>query len=115
MNGNMDKGNRASIVLIVLFSMILIVSIAVFGDKGILEVYQMKQRLDDLEEANRKLAAENRELAARIERLLNDPREIERIARDELGLVGDDEIIYRFSDRPASSDDGPEDEVNAEE
>ena len=54
MSRDIDKGNRASIVLIVLLSMILIVSIAIFGDKGVLEVYQMKQRLDDLEEANRK-------------------------------------------------------------
>jgi len=101
----MDRGNRASIVLIVLFSMILIVSIAVFGDKGILEVYQMKQRLDDLEDANRKLTAENRELVDQIERLQNDPREIERIARDELGLVGDDEMIYRFSDKKDDAGD----------
>ena len=110
MSRNIDKGNRASIVLIVLFSMILIVSIAIFGDKGVLEVYQMKQRLDDLEEANRKLAEENRELIDQIERLQNDPREVERIARDELGLVGDDEIIYRFSEKTDPSESEKADE-----
>jgi cell division protein FtsB len=45
--------------------------------------------VDDLKEKNRLLTAE-------IRRLREDPRYFESVARKELGLVREDEIIYRF-------------------
>lgn len=45
--------------------------------------------LDDLKEKNRLLTAE-------IRRLREDPSYFESVARKELGLVRENEIIYRF-------------------
>jgi len=43
------------------------------------------------------LKEKNKELIAEIRRLKGDPRYLESVARKELGLVRDNEIIYRFN------------------
>jgi cell division protein FtsB len=53
--------------------------------------------LDDLKEKNRLLTAE-------IRRLREDPRYFESVARKELGLVRENEIIYRFKQGNDSHD-----------
>ena len=45
----------------------------------------------------RKLERDNRELWEEIERLRSDEKYIESVARRELGLLRNDEILYRFS------------------
>jgi cell division protein FtsB len=37
------------------------------------------------------------ELTRKVEQLRNDPQAIERIARDELGMLRSDEIVFQFS------------------
>jgi cell division protein FtsB len=45
---------------------------------------------------NERLQREVRELSEETERLRGDARAIERIARDELGMVRDGEIVFQF-------------------
>ena len=42
------------------------------------------------------LKEENRELIAEIRRLKGDPQYLESVARKELGLVRENEVVYRF-------------------
>ena len=42
------------------------------------------------------LKGKNKELTAEIRRLKGDPRYLESVARRELGLVRENEVIYRF-------------------
>jgi len=42
------------------------------------------------------LKNENNDLFRRVARLQNDDKLIETIARDELGMIGTDEIIYQI-------------------
>ena len=44
------------------------------------------------------LRQELRQLRARVEGMKNDPRAIERAARDELGLVRRTEVVLQFSE-----------------
>lgn len=43
--------------------------------------------------------AQNEELRLEIAALRSDRRYIERIARTELGMVRDDELVFQFADR----------------
>ena len=43
-----------------------------------------------------KLSQEIRELRADVQRLKSDPAAIERVARDELGLVRQTELVFQF-------------------
>jgi cell division protein FtsB len=67
----------------------------IFGDYGVTDLYQLKDRRDRLRQVNETLAMENIRLINQLERLKSDPQYIETIARDELGLIGKDEIIIR--------------------
>jgi len=79
----------------------LLTYIFVFGRHGYL-------RRRELERENARLAAElaevQRENAALKRELkeLDDPAAVEKIAREELGLVKDGEVVYRFVTPPGS-------------
>ncbi len=53
------------------------------------------------------LEAETAELARLVERILTDPDETERLAREKLGLVGEDEVIYIIEPPPDSPSPTP--------
>ena len=82
----------------VVFSFIAILLFAWlnFGRNGLAELYKIQKEkerclavLSDLREKNELLSAE-------IRRLRGDPKYLESVAREELGLVRENEIIYRF-------------------
>ena len=79
----------AGIILIILFFFII------FGDRGLIDLYHLKNKRDLLVEQNEKLAREIEDLKRFVDRLeKEDPELIERIARDELKMIGKDEFIY---------------------
>jgi cell division protein FtsB len=55
-----------------------------------------------LDDKNFQLQRSNAMLRERIHRLRHDDRHLEKLAREELGLVREGEIVYRF----ASSESG---------
>ena len=71
----------------------------VFGERGLLRIYEMKREKQRIELKVADLHLENQKLRLSIEALRSDRHQLERIARKELGLVKPNEIIYQF---PAS-------------
>ena len=69
---------------------------AVFGSRGLMQIYQLREERDRIQMSNARLMDENKKLADQIRRLRNDKDEIERIAREEMMLVGKGEIVYQF-------------------
>jgi cell division protein FtsB len=67
--------------------------LAVFNDKGALEVQAQAKRLATLESDITKLAADNKQLTSDIQALRADPATIEKFAREELKLVKPGEIV----------------------
>ncbi len=68
----------------------------VFGDKGLLRIYELKQ---DKNKINTRLTAtrnENEKMKLEIIALKSDRRYLESIARRDLGLVRSNEVIYQF-------------------
>ena len=68
----------------------------VFGERGLLRIYEMKQEKHRIEHTASELQLENQKMRLAIEALRNDRHQVERIARKELGLVHTNEIIYKF-------------------
>ena len=78
-------------------SFILILGVVIFfGDKGVLHRLRLQKELDRIKEANTKMVEENQKLKEEVKRLQTDKKYIEEIARKELGMVKQGEIIYRF-------------------
>jgi cell division protein FtsB len=65
----------------------------VFGDNGWVELSRLKEQKQLAVQQNAVLAGENVDLYRIIERLKQDPVYIESVARNELGMVGKDDVI----------------------
>ncbi|MEW5975872.1 MAG: septum formation initiator family protein [Acidobacteriota bacterium] len=72
--------------------LLLLVGHAILGKRGYLEVRRIEDRNEELRQKIQQLQSENRDLLAEIHSLKTDPRTIEKIAREELGLVKPGEV-----------------------
>ncbi len=68
------------------------VPLLVLSEAGLPRYRALREELRNLQQENASLRDEVSVLRERVRRLRTDPHEIERIARDELGLLGPDEI-----------------------
>jgi cell division protein FtsB len=66
------------------------------GAKGFRRYYALSRELSALEARNRNTAEENRQLMREIARLRDNPAELERAAREELGYVKPGEIVINL-------------------
>ena len=74
----------------------LLLIAAVFGDNGILHLRRLRADIGNLHREVQALEAENERLSRAITDLRTDPAVIERIAREELGLVRPGDRVLRF-------------------
>ena len=68
----------------------------VFGDKGLLRIYELKQDKSKIDSRLSETKVENEHLKREIMALKSDRRYLESIARKDFGLVRSNEIIYQF-------------------
>jgi cell division protein FtsB len=73
----------------------LLVLIAI-GDNGLVELSRLRSTQGDLIKANERLTQENMRLYRTIDRLQNDLSYVENVARQELGMIRSDELIFKF-------------------
>jgi cell division protein FtsB len=78
-----------------LLFLILMGSVILFGSRGVLDNYRLNQKLLDLKKGNEEIVAKNDTLKKEILLLRNDLRYIEKVARDELGMVRQNDRVYR--------------------
>ena len=76
--------------VIALFNLMLLI---VFGDNGLVEMHRLREKERSMVQQNEKLARENVSLYRTIGRLKSDPAFIESVARNELGMIGKDDVI----------------------
>jgi len=80
---------------VLLLFLILMGSVILFGNRGILDNYRLDQKLLDIQKSNGELVVKNDALKKEILLLRNDMRYIEKVARDELGMVRRNDRVYR--------------------
>lgn len=68
----------------------------VFGDKGLLRIFELRQDKAKIEAHLNESRNENDKLKREIVALKTDHRYIESIARKDFGLVRSNEVIYQF-------------------
>jgi len=86
----LDRKWLIAAAAVVLFNLMLVI---VFGDNGLVELSRMKDRQRHLAAGNETLARENVSLYRIIGRLKDDPVYIESVARHELGMIGNNDVI----------------------
>ncbi len=75
-----------------------VVSCIVYGvlrdEEGVMHVFRERSRLQELSHSVNSLREENNQLRLQIKALREDPRAIEKLAREDLGLSGEGEIVF---------------------
>lgn len=90
------KGKFWKLLLIVLCFLGAIGAWLAFGERGLLRLYNAEMERQAYIDRIRRLAAENRALLEEIKRLRTDIEYAESVARRELNLIKENEVIYRF-------------------
>jgi cell division protein FtsB len=78
------------------FAMLLL---AVFNDKGALQVHVQSKKLSGVEAEINRIEGENKQLTEEIQALRSDPTTIEKLAREELKLVKPGEVVLVTPER----------------
>ena len=68
----------------------------VFGSHGFLAMRRNQKQIEQLRGEIERLNKENHELADHVNALRTDPKTIERIAREEMGLARPGEMIFKL-------------------
>ena len=90
-----------SIAVLVLVSLLFFI---IFGEHGLIDLNSLKNERTRLTEKSEQLARKNHSLSVEIDRLKHDPKYIENVARQELGMVGEDELILKPRSLPNPSE-----------
>ncbi|APR77241.1 Hypothetical protein A7982_02588 [Minicystis rosea] len=73
--------------------------VLIFAPQGLPRLRGLQKELADVDEENAELRREIEALRGRVARLRDDPGAVERIARDNLGLVRQTEVVFQFQTR----------------
>lgn len=90
-----EQKRRYTYLILLVFMILLIAYYTIFGERGILKMRKLGSNLENIRASTQELKEENEELKREIRLLQEDEAYVERIAREELGLAREDEIIYK--------------------
>jgi len=98
--GNLMRGTpagsflaRHSLAILVCSGLLLMLVLSQVSENGVVSWLNLTSRETQLEQEVARLEGRNREMGTRLEALRNDPRELERVAREEQNMRRRDEEV----------------------
>ncbi len=85
------KIGRYLVVFLLLMALLI-----TFGNRGLVDNYLVSKRLAQLKSQSNEITTENNDLKRKILLLRNNLTYIEALARNELGMVKEGDIVYRL-------------------
>jgi cell division protein FtsB len=85
------KIGRYLVVFLLLMALLI-----TFGNRGLVDNYLVSKRLAQLKSQSNEIITENNDLKRKILLLRNNLTYIEALARNELGMVKEGDIVYRL-------------------
>ena len=76
---------------------IVVVPLRMLDEQGLPRYRALRTELHEVRDGNERMRRQVKDLRRSVELLRNDPETIERIARDELGMLRNGEILFQFS------------------
>ena len=76
----------------------------VFGAHGFIAMRRTQREIEQIRQQIGKINDENKSLTDQVSSLKTDPKAIERIAREEMGLARPGELIYKLPDSAKPGD-----------
>ncbi|MCS6856925.1 MAG: septum formation initiator family protein [Sandaracinaceae bacterium] len=95
---NKEQKKQWMAPLLVILVALISVPVLIFEPEGLPRYRKLVRELRQLEEENERHVQTLKRLDAEVRELKENLSAIERIARDELGLVREGEIVFHFGD-----------------
>ena len=93
------RPTAAALPFLLMVMAIMTVPTLVLDEQGLPRYRRLRGEVAELRDSNEELVREISRLKSEIEALRGDPSYVERIARDELGMVRADEVVFQFPPR----------------
>ncbi len=87
------KAKRELSWILLFASSLPLIHLLFFGQGGFLQLGEYRAQLVELQRSNRALMEENQRMMEKIHRIKTDPREVERIAREEHNMARPGDVI----------------------
>ncbi len=94
------KGKGIPLLLAALI--LLVWYFSLFGEKGLIKIIQLRRERDRIIADVSRMEEENKRLQEEIKRLREDSRYLESVARRDLGLIKENEILFIFEDETSA-------------
>ena len=91
---------RRNMTLMIASVVVFWVGYLVLGPNGYLALREREREAQVLREDIHRLTLENMRLSGRVDALQNNPREVERVARQEMKLARPGEVIFVLPPQP---------------
>lgn len=88
--------DRKVIQWLIIFCSVTVITFSLIGDKGVIQLVALKQQESDLKREIEELKQERKEWIHKIQSIKQSRSYVETIAREQLGMVRDDEIVYQI-------------------
>lgn len=72
------------------------VPVRILSEEGLPRYRRLQEQLTKIRSENVALAADIERLNRDVKSLLHDPEAVEKIARDELGMIREGELLFQF-------------------
>jgi cell division protein FtsB len=87
---------RKGFAILLIGLILLLWYLALFGEKGLIKIVRLREERDRIIADVNRMQADNKRLQEEIRRLREDPRYLESLARRDLGLIKENEILFIF-------------------
>jgi cell division protein FtsB len=91
------KRNTRQILALALFALFVH---DIFGTHGFLAMRRTQKEIEQIHDQIVQMNEQNKTLTDQVSSLKSDPKSIERIAREEMGLARPGEMIFKIPDSP---------------
>jgi cell division protein FtsB len=89
---------RRIVHLLLIFVTLVLVIDSLVGEKGLMESMRARRQYREVAASLEAVRHENARMREEVRRLKEDPAAIESLAREELGLIRQDEILFIIKD-----------------
>ena len=92
----LSPGEKRFFLIACISSLALAIGWILFAPNGVMNYRGIQKQLQEVQNENIKLAAENQQLKVEIEKLRSDPVYLEEVARRDFGLIKKNEMVFDF-------------------
>ena len=96
MKSKIKLNDKKVIQWLIIFCSLTVITFSLIGDKGLVQLIALKQQESELKREIEELKQERKDWIHRIQSIKQNRSYVETIAREQLGMIRDDEVVLQI-------------------